>query len=201
MEITAGVVNAPFEGQLSKVQADDPGSEDVVVRTDYSFVSSGTERHVHKQEFPEPPLPFPMVMGYQCAGRVERIGRSVSELDIGQRVFALGNRVAGVSNALGGVHAQRVVTAARDVIALPDDLDQIEASALVIAQVGYNCASRLSEGAGPNVLVVGDGLIGQFAAQALLARGFRVILSGYHDFETSTRKNGSTGSPGREREM
>jgi threonine dehydrogenase-like Zn-dependent dehydrogenase len=51
----------------------------------------------------------------------------------------------------------------------------------VIVQVGYNSAMRLIDRPGRPVIVLGDGLIGQFSAQAALARGFKVLLAGRHD--------------------
>ena len=84
-----------------------------------------------------------------------------------------------------------MVCASAGVIALPDDLDSLDASALIIAQVGYNAASRLPENADGPVLVVGDGVIGQFCAQALLARGFSVILTGHHESRLQLAKGAS----------
>jgi threonine dehydrogenase-like Zn-dependent dehydrogenase len=74
------------------------------------------------------------------------------------------------------------VAAAANVIPVPEDVDPMAASALVIAQVGYNTAQRFPESCGRTATVIGDGLIGQFTAQALVARGLRVLLSGHHDY-------------------
>jgi 2-desacetyl-2-hydroxyethyl bacteriochlorophyllide A dehydrogenase len=188
MKIKAGLVTAPFEGGLAELEGKDPGPVDVVIRTEYSFVSNGTEQHTHRREFPEPPAGFPMVMGYQCAGRIERVGGAVKGFGIGQRVFTRQNSFVGVSNPIGGVHAERVVTAAGNLIPIPDGVDPMEASALVIAQVGYNTAYRFPESRGKTAMVIGDGLIGQFTAQVLVARGFRVLLSGHHDYRLDIAK-------------
>src|ERR1043166_1001383 len=62
---------------------------------------------------------------------------------------------------------------------LADKVHDIDASGAVVAQVGYNAANRASYGAGDWVVVYGDGIIGQSAAQAARARGARVILVGH----------------------
>jgi bacteriochlorophyllide a dehydrogenase len=182
MRIRAGVVDAPFEGRLAEVETRDPGPGDVVIRTEYSFVSNGTEQHTHRREFPEPPAAFPMAMGYQCVGRIEQVGADVKGLAAGQRVFTRQNKLAGIANPIGGVHAERALAAAENVIPVPEDADPLAVSALVVAQVGYNTAHRFPEAPGATALVLGDGIIGQFTAQAMAARGFRVLLAGHHEY-------------------
>lgn len=188
MKIKAGLVTAPFEGGIAMLDVRDPGPADVVIATEYSFVSNGTERHTHRGEFPEPPAKFPMVMGYQCAGRITHAGAAVKDCVVGQRVFTRRNDFVGVSNPIGGVHAATVVTAATNVIPVPDDVAPMEAAALVIAQVGYNTAFRFPESPGKTVMVLGDGMIGQFTAQVLAHRGFRVLLTGHHDCRLNIAK-------------
>ena len=55
----------------------------------------------------------------------------------------------------------------------------MDAAGAVVAQVGYNAASRVAMQPGDWVVVYGDGIIGQSAAQAARARGARVILVGH----------------------
>jgi bacteriochlorophyllide a dehydrogenase len=188
MKITAAILDAPFEVRLAEIAAQDPGPEDVVIGTEYSFISNGTERHLHRQEFPDKPAPFPKVSGYQCVGRVEWAGSAVNDLAVGDRVFTRSNRVVDMDNPLGGVHAYTIVTAATEVIRLPAEVDPVEASALVVAQVGYNAASRMPQSDLAEALVIGDGLIGQFTAQALCTRGFRVLLAGRHEYRLEMAK-------------
>ena len=53
MKITAGIVTAPFEARIGEVEAGDPGSGDLVIRTEFSFISNGTESHTHRGTFPD----------------------------------------------------------------------------------------------------------------------------------------------------
>jgi threonine dehydrogenase-like Zn-dependent dehydrogenase len=63
---------------------------------------------------------------------------------------------------------------------LASAISDTDASGAVVAQVGYNAASRAMFDVGDWVLVYGNSLIGQCAAQAARARGTRVILVGHH---------------------
>jgi threonine dehydrogenase-like Zn-dependent dehydrogenase len=67
------------------------------------------------------------------------------------------------------------------VFALPHNVSDADASALVVAQVGYNAAYRATYSPGDWVVVFGDGLIGQFGAQAARTRGAKVVLVGHRD--------------------
>ena len=59
-----------------------------------------------------------------------------------------------------------------------DEVGDLDAANLVVAQVGYNAASRPRLIGGETAAVFYDGMVGQMAAQALRARGARVILCG-----------------------
>jgi len=162
------------------------GSEDVVVRVEYSSISIGTERWCLLGKLREPgkPLmtPFPHIPGYQAAGVVAEVGEKVTTVAPGDRVFSAGTRVgAGWSGSCWGGHASLHVTHQGSLHKLPESVSTHEAAGLLLAQVGYNGASRPWLKEGDAVLVIGDGLVGQYAAQRFRHRGAHVILSGHHD--------------------
>jgi threonine dehydrogenase-like Zn-dependent dehydrogenase len=70
-------------------------------------------------------------------------------------------------------------TSASELYRIPPGVDDVDASGTVVAQVGYNAAYRATLSPGDWVVVYGDGLIGQSAAQAAKSRGARVILVGH----------------------
>lgn len=180
MQIEACIITAPFQAHLGRVEAEEPGPDSVVIRTEYSVISNGTESHVQRGTFPETPFAYPLVIGYQAAGRVVSVGEQVKEFKTGDLVFTTNNRVTGITNALGGAHARTIVSKAADVLPVPAGVEALDAAGLVLAEVGYNGGYRLPVEYGPRVLVIGDGLIGQCAAQAAVARGFEVTLAGHH---------------------
>jgi threonine dehydrogenase-like Zn-dependent dehydrogenase len=118
---------------LREVKIPDPGPQEVVVRAEYSSISTGTERWVITGQFHPPggkPFPHPLVPGYQKAGIVEALGAEVSGLQVGQRVFATTARLADAEVFAGwGGHIEHSVLPQREVIPLPEGLDPVKAAA------------------------------------------------------------------------
>ncbi|UCH32922.1 MAG: zinc-binding dehydrogenase [Armatimonadota bacterium] len=182
------IVNvAPNRVELQEVGIPDPGPADVAVLTRHSMISNGTERSVLAGERgygraegdPDAP-PFPQVGGYQKVGIVESVGRNVRGVAEGDWVFAALGRIAFREFPMAG-HVGVSITNHNDVLKLPAGLDPVAASGLVLTQVGYNHGSRPPVSDGTRAIVVGDGLVGLWAAETLQARGAAVLLIGRHD--------------------
>jgi 2-desacetyl-2-hydroxyethyl bacteriochlorophyllide A dehydrogenase len=167
---------------VEEVPIPEPGDRDVLVQVEYSAISPGTERWclTGRLEIPgEPPLAFPHVPGYQAAGIVLETGHSVTSLKSGDRVFSRNCRApADWKGSWWGGHVGLHVAEEAAVIRLPDSVSLQEASGLLLAQVGYNGATKPPVSAGATAAVIGDGLVGQYASQVLRHRGARVLLSG-----------------------
>jgi bacteriochlorophyllide a dehydrogenase len=185
MNTDAVVFVEPRKVEVRQVCLPDVGDEDVLIEMEYSFISTGAERWCLTgmlREPGKPPMtPFPHIPGYQAAGVVREAGRRVKGLAPGDRVFNAGTRVAaGWQGSSWGGHAHYHVADYRSAIKLPENVDTLAASGLLLAQVGYNGASKPRLAAGDPVVVIGDGLVGQWAGQAFRARGAHVIMSGHH---------------------
>ncbi len=172
----------PKRAIVDEVPVPEPGEGDVLVQVEYSSISIGTERWclTGKLSVPgEPPLAFPHVPGYQAAGVILEAGRAVQGLKPGDRVFSRNCRApAGWSGSWWGGHVGLHVAEQGSVLKLPGPVSTREASGLLLAQVGYNGASKPPMVAGEAAAVIGEGLVGQYAAQVLRHRGARVLLSG-----------------------
>lgn len=172
-----------------EIQVPDPTPDDVVVRTRFSWISNGTESSYLRGERsngespyrPGGPPIFPRVPGYQKTGTVESVGSQVDGLQRGDWVFVASSRVDYGVTAAGG-HVSTAVAAPDNIWKLPDDVDPEAASGLVLTQVGYNCGARPNLDPGDVGVVIGDGLVGHWAAQTLAQRGARVIMIGRHSF-------------------
>lgn len=171
-----------------EVEVPEPGPRDVMIRTKYSWISTGTERSFLKGERldGETPCregeqpPFPLVPGYQKTGIVQHVGEETRDLKLGELVFASTSRVNLGPWGMGG-HVSPAVTQEESVWKIPRGVDPIAVSGLVLVQVGYNCAVRPPVEKGDIAVVVGDGLVGHWSAQVLAHRGASVILVGRHD--------------------
>jgi 2-desacetyl-2-hydroxyethyl bacteriochlorophyllide A dehydrogenase len=172
------VFTAVNQVAVRTITVPDPGPDEVQVRTLFSTISGGTEGWILQNLFTWRPTDYPCIPGYQRVGIIEAVGSDVQGWQVGQRVVATRSEHPGIT-ALSGAHAALGNTPVSEIYAVPDGVDDVDASGTVVAQVGYNAASRAVMQPGDWAVVYGDGLIGQSAAQAIRARGARVILVGH----------------------
>jgi 2-desacetyl-2-hydroxyethyl bacteriochlorophyllide A dehydrogenase len=150
-----------------------PGANQIVVRTEFSGVSNGTERSF-LMGGPYGRSTWPCRCGYQTVGRIIWAGDGVCGYEVGQRVFS-------------GVFKHHADYLAFDVsdpdrptnitAVLPDSIDPQHAALFGVAAVSLHDVRRCGVQSGDRVLVVGAGLIGQFAVQAARATGGIVTLA------------------------
>ena len=188
MKAHAVVFTAPNTVEYGEVNCPDPGPDDVVVRVTQSWISNGTEGSYLRGERiagdtpyrPGDPWPFPIVSGYQKIGVIEWIGTNISDLVVGETVFAAFGKVDGMFEPRGGQVSPSVCP--RDQVwKLPPQVESLAFAGLVLTQVGYNAGTRGTLRVGDGAVVVGDGLVGQWAAQTLSRRGAQVVMVGKHE--------------------
>lgn len=155
------------------------GPRDVRVRSLVSGISTGTDRWVLQGRFVWVDIRYPAIPGYQMAGIVEALGADVADLHEGQAVAVTRGQPIDAIASAWGTHAS-VVVADRAEVYDATGIPAARAAFLVVAQVGFNAASRLQLDPGSPVLVVGDGIVGASAAMAAAARGFDVAIMGRH---------------------
>jgi 3-hydroxyethyl bacteriochlorophyllide a dehydrogenase len=90
-----------------------------------------------------------------------------------------------------GGHVSPSVSPRDQIWKLPQDVDPLAFSGLVLTQVGYNCGARAPLQVGDGTVVLGDGLVGQWAAQTLAWRGAEVILVGHHPYRLAMFAGGA----------
>lgn len=198
MQAQAVVAAEPRAVELRQVRVPEPGPEDVVIRVAHSWISPGTEGSFVRGErkdgetplAPHDPPPFPHVPGYQKVGVVEWTGAAVRDLAAGDMVAATISHVSEMAFPFAG-HISPAITHCSQVWKVPHGVDPVALSGFVLAQVGYNCAMRPVLAAGDSAVVIGDGLVGQWTAQALAGRGARVMLVGRHDARLAAFAAGS----------
>jgi bacteriochlorophyllide a dehydrogenase len=188
MQAEAVVFSDRRKVEFRDVAVPSPGLNDVVVRTRYSWISNGTEGSFLRGERadgetpcrPGDPWPFPVAAGYQSTGIVEEVGSDVEDIRPGDWVFCSIGRIEGMFQPWAG-HISPKICDRSQVWLLPKGVSPEATSGLVLTQVGYNCGIRPPVSKDGVALVLGDGLVGHWAAQTLHWRGAEVILAGKHE--------------------
>lgn len=156
-----------------------PGPYEVLMRTRFSGITNGTERHMLMSDFG--PTPYPKRVGYQQVGIIEAMGSEVQGFAVGDTVF-YGNFVGHASwNIVRVLPDDPTDIRSHLLVKIPAGVDPKLAALSGTAGVAIRAVRRFRISAGQNVWVVGAGLIGQFAAQAARAAGARVMISDVRD--------------------
>src|SRR5436853_7893868 len=107
MKARQAVITEPFRAEVREVDLPAPGPGQVLVKTEASAVSPGTELAVYTgthQWLKDPALPdwkFPFRPGYSAAGTIAAIGSAIRGWKPGDRVSYPGNHASGELLTLG----------------------------------------------------------------------------------------------------
>jgi 2-desacetyl-2-hydroxyethyl bacteriochlorophyllide A dehydrogenase len=156
---------------------------EALIRSEYSIISSGTEGAGFTDLVREMPnlqdlrLGYPRRTGYGNLGRVVAVGPDTPLARVGDRVltfskhgsYALAN--AGVRDYVQNPHYFSRPFA----LPVPEDMDGKRAVATRMAGVSITALRSSSVRPGDRVVVIGLGLVGNFAAQLFQLAGARVL--------------------------
>jgi 2-desacetyl-2-hydroxyethyl bacteriochlorophyllide A dehydrogenase len=164
---------APRRVELREVELPDPSEGQLLVATEWSGISSGTELLAWRGEV-DPDLPldetlgalggtfaYPFRYGYSAVGRVVRPAGPFRE---GQRVFAF------------HPHQDRFVADAADAVAV-DGLDPRAATLYPLVETALQVCLDAAPRLGETVVVVGQGAVGILVAALLARTGARVLAA------------------------
>ena len=133
---------------------------------------------------------FPLVLGFDAAGVVERVGAGVTELAEGDEVYGyLFKPMIG-----GGAYAEYVTAPAAIVARKPESVSFTEAAALPVPGLtAMDLVDAVDPKEGETVLIVGaTGGVGSYAVQLAARRGARVIASARRANEAFARELGAS---------
>jgi 2-desacetyl-2-hydroxyethyl bacteriochlorophyllide A dehydrogenase len=163
-------VTGPYEVGVREFElADEPPDDKVLIVTERSLMSAGTElaivmgTHIGFTTGAAWPR-YPMALGYTALGRVAAIGRGVSDVAVGDRILA---QTPHASHAFAEPGQRQRV---------PDGCDPDGALLAQLANIPL-CGVRMAEPRlGEGMVVMGQGLIGGLAARFGRAAGCRPVL-------------------------
>ena len=150
--------------------AEAPSPHEVVVKAACSLISAGTELAMYSGSHsgfsrPDPPQ-FPIDLGYALAGAVQAVGREVTEWAEGDRVVVY------------APHGDWALCDARTtkMWRLPPDVTLEQGALAVLGGVSAVGVRQGNVALGETVVVLGLGLVGQFAAQLSHLSGARPVF-------------------------
>ena len=157
-----------------------PGEYEVLVKTLYSIVSSGTEG----ANFANPGMEKIEVNswirnpGYGNVGKVLAVGEKVKDYKIGDLVFSTENHCSHFKIDTRYDPKRYSLY----MVKMPEQLDPMKAVFARIADVAMSAVRKADLGLGDTVLVIGLGMVGNFAAQLFQLAGADVLAADLVEF-------------------
>ena len=146
------------------------GSHDVLVRTEVSLISAGTELTNLLGDRED--QPFPKYPGYSNVGVVERMGDQVADFAVGDRVLSNGRHAS-----------HHVVKRAKDrtgapqtLLRVPKGVDPADATFTTLGAVAMHGIRKAEPKLGQTAAVVGQGVVGQLLCQLLRLNGVHPVI-------------------------
>ncbi len=165
---------APRVVELVDVDLPEPGEEEVTVRMEYTTISAGTERanllgdpNVDARIKKEDTVAvFPRELGYSGSGVVVKVGARIDHVAVGDRVVCIGYH-----KNYCNLHKSNVIKINRDCITMQ------EAAMTVIASFSAAGVRKTKLEMGEAAIVMGLGILGQFAIQFCRAAGAYPVIA------------------------
>lgn len=183
------VFTAPQIAELRDHEIHRPESDEVLLRTSSSLVSTGTELTAFSHDFDEAShwahwAKYPFHTGYSAVAVVAEVGSRVQDLAIGDRVFA---RIP---------HTSHWLAAANQVVPIPNAISDDEAIWAGLAKIAFVGVLAAGLRLGTKVAVLGAGPIGQMVIRWAVASGASDVVAMDRNKErlTLARQGGATGT-------
>lgn len=177
--VRAVVFSAPGSVEIGVFSLGICGDAEIVVRTLYTMVSTGTELRV-LSGFYGSAGKFPLIPGYAVVGEVISVGAAVKGFIPGDLVSGRNpNPLPGVTGYWGGqasLHVYPIHGEGRPVL-LPVGCNPLHYAIAEISAISLRGVEAAAPQPGETAVVIGQGPIGAFSASWLQARGCRVIVT------------------------
>jgi threonine 3-dehydrogenase len=196
---------------MQEVERPDFGVSDVLIKIRKTAIC-GTDIHIYNwDDWAQKTIPVPMTIGHEFVGTVVAFGDEVRGFEVGDRVSGEGHITCGICrncragmrhlcrNTMGvgvnrrGCFAEYLVIPASNVLIVPDDVSDSEAS--VLDPLGNAAHTALSfDVVGEDVLITGAGPIGIMACAIAKKTGARhVVITDVNEYRLNmARQMGAT---------
>jgi L-iditol 2-dehydrogenase len=180
------VLKAPYELEMTTAEIPEPKKDQVRIFVKKMGIC-GSDPTIYKGLHPY--VSYPLVMGHEFSGVIDKVGEGVDASRIGERVAVIPHIVcrecdackAGVYNfcedlkctgaEADGAHCDYFCIDSEMAVKIPDEMSLEEAAMVEPACVAYHGAKRGNIQKGEVALVIGAGPIGLFCMQSCFALG------------------------------
>lgn len=189
------VITGPRQVEIRDVEIPVPGEDMLLVKTELSGVSAGTEMMLYRGTYPnfkEKKWPqwqdYPVMPGYELVGRVVAVGPSSKNVTGGgMQIDSLGPASAIIQTSVDdfkigdrviclGEHAEYALVPAVMAAKVPDNVSSEEATLAVLATTAMHGIHRAEIRYGDTVVVNGCGVLGYLAMQHAKLNGARRVI-------------------------
>ena len=173
IEVKIAKLLAPYELVFESDNLDENAleSDDILCKTLYSAISSGTEVSAYSGAPPLRPIKaYPRLVGYCNVAEIISLGSSTTSYKVGQRVLTFSS------------HRSHFTVKNKDILAvIPDGVSSQFASTAYIFHLGYDAVLNSNIKYGSPVVVIGLGIIGLGSVVASKMSGGKVFAISNHD--------------------
>ena len=139
--------------------------DELYVETDYSALSTGTDRGNYEGAERVPGAPdYPRWVGYNNAGTVIAVGSAVTRFKPGDRVFTMKPHQSAF-----------IIKQTENIVRIPDGVPSESASMTYLYHLGFHALHTGEYVPGENVAVVGTGILGLTTISLARVFGARVV--------------------------
>lgn len=165
------IFTAPKVAEIVDTDVPRIADDEVLVKLEYSTISSGTERanligDANTSVYSGPSVSFPRRCGYSSAGIVVEVGNRVSSVKIGDRVACSWTK-----------YAQYFALKESTVYKMDDSISFSEGSLIHIATFPMAAIRKCRVEIGESAIVMGLGILGLIAVEILRAAGAAPIIA------------------------
>lgn len=160
------------KAELIERELPELGDDGVMVKTEFSTISCGTERanltgDPNVTIFNNNKIGFPRMSGYNSSGIVAKVGKNVKSVAVGDRVLVY-----------GAYHKEYNVIPEQKVVKIPSDKISLETAAMGYISTFPMAAIRKTRvEIGESAMVMGLGILGMIAVKLLRAAGAVPVIA------------------------
>ena len=169
MQSTNIVLTGKQQVELKNVAAPSVPDDGILVRTQLSLISTGTESICYRGEMDEGShwdgwVKYPFNLGYSNVGRVEEVGAGMQGFEVGDRIFSTSNH-------------HQIAVVRGSAVKIPDDVSDESAAWSKLATIAQTGVRRAELKMGARVAIIGSGPLGQLLTQYARVMGAKEILA------------------------